>query len=124
MVDMSLKEVLYFHPETAGYQPAVDLYETDDSLVFEIDLPGINTADVLIKVYDDIVIIEGVKRESREEKTFNYLCVERKFCGFRRMLKIPIPVNSMEGKASYSEGVITVTFPKLRDKVIKIKVEI
>ncbi|MGD1075303.1 MAG: Hsp20/alpha crystallin family protein [Thermodesulfovibrionales bacterium] len=124
MVNMSLKDILYFHPETAGYQPAVDLYETDDSLVFEIDLPGIDPADVLIKVYDDIVIIEGVKRERREEKRVNYLCVERKFCSFRRMFKIPTPVNSREGKASYSEGVITLTFPKLGDKVINIKVEI
>jgi HSP20 family protein len=121
---MSLKDVLYFHPETAGYQPSVDLYETDDNLVFEIDLPGINPDDVLIKVYDDIVIIEGVKRERREEKKLNYLCVERKFCGFRRMLKIPTPVNSLAGKALYSEGVITLRFPKLRDKVVKIKVEI
>jgi HSP20 family protein len=123
MVNMSVKDALYFHPETAGYRPSVDLYETDDSLVFEIDLPGINPDDVCIKVYDDIVIIEGIKRERREEKKLNYLCVERKFNSFRRMLKIPIPVNSMAGKASYREGVITLRFPKLGNKVFKIKVE-
>ena len=120
---MLLKEALYVHPETAGYQPSVDLYEADDSLVFEIDLPGIGPDDVLIKVYDDTVIIEGVKRERREGKRLKYLCVERKFNSFRRILKIPVPVDSMAGKASYHEGVITLKFPKLRDQVVEIKIE-
>jgi HSP20 family molecular chaperone IbpA len=39
------------------------------------------------------------------------------------MVKIPVPVNSMAGKASYRDGMIIVTFPKIKDKVIKIKIE-
>jgi HSP20 family protein len=119
---MSLKSVLYFHTGAAEYQPVVDVYETNDSLVFEVDLPGISPDDVLVKVYDDIVIIEGVKRERRGERR-NYLCMERKFAGFRRILTMPIRVDAAAGKASYSEGVLMVRFPKLRDAVIKIKIE-
>ena len=119
---MSGKSVLFYHTETAGYQPLVDLYETDDHLVFEIELPGVDPKEVLIKVYDDLVILEGVKREWRDERRVRYLCMERKFVSFRRILKIPVPVNSMAGEAAYREGVITLKFPRLKDKVIRIKI--
>lgn len=120
---MSLRSGLYFHKETAGYFPLLDLYETDDSLILEMDLPGITPENVLIKVYEDLLIIEGIKRKTHEEKGFRYLCMERRFESFRRMVKIPIPVNPIAGKASYSDGVITVTFPKIKDRVIKIRIE-
>ncbi|HXX58999.1 MAG TPA: Hsp20/alpha crystallin family protein [Thermodesulfovibrionales bacterium] len=119
---MSIKSVVYFEAET-GYQPFIDLYETEEDLVIEIELPGINPEDVLIKVYGDVVIIEGVKREKRAEKKVNYICMERKFASFRRILKIPTPVNTMAGKALYREGVVTLRFPKLKDRVVKIKIE-
>jgi len=119
---MSFMRGVYFQAET-GYQPFVDLYETDEDLVIEIELPGTNPEDALIKIYGDIVIIEGVKRETRAEKTVNYICMEREFGGFRRILKLPTPVNTMAGKAVYHEGVVTLKFPKLRDRVFKIKIE-
>lgn len=119
---MSPERLVYIQAE-AVYEPLVDLYETDESLVFEVELPGIDPGDVLVKVYDDIVIIDGVKREIREGKLLGYVCMERKFASFRRVLRIPVAVNAQEGRASYNEGVLTVTFPKLKNKVIRIKIE-
>jgi len=120
---MSPRSVLYFRREASGSLPLVDLYETDDNLVLEMDLPGVDPEDVLIKVYDDSIIIEGIKREQRTEKGFKYMCMERSFESFRRMIKIPVPVNSVAGRASYSNGVVTLTFPKIKERVIKIKIE-
>lgn len=118
---MSHISVPYFHTEATS-QPLIDLYETDDSLVFKIDLPGINPDEVLIKVFDDIVVIEGVRSERHDTRRFKYICMERTFEAFRRMIRIPVPVNSTAGKASYNDGVITLSFPKIREKVIKIKI--
>ncbi len=120
---MSVKSVLYFNRETAGSLPLVDVYETDDSLVLEMDLPGVDPNDVLIKVYEDVIIVEGIKRERHREKRFKYICMERSFESFRRMIKIPVPVDSAAGKASYRDGVVTLAFPKVKDRVIKIKIE-
>lgn len=119
---MSHKSVLYLHTE-ATLHPLIDLYETDDSLVFKIDLPGINPDEVLIKVYDDIVIIEGIKREINDEGRFKYICMERTFEGFRRVIKMPVTVNTLSGKASYNDGVVTLSFPKMKGKFIKIKID-
>lgn len=120
---MPSRSFLDYHMETAGSLPLVDVYETDDKLVLEMDLPGIDPADVLIKVYEDAIIIEGMKREARKEKRLRYICMERSFESFRRMIRIPVPVNAVAGKAWYEHGVITVTFPRIKEGVVKIKIE-
>jgi HSP20 family protein len=120
---MSLRNVLFLQRESSGSLPLVDLYETDDTLVLEMDLPGINPADVLIKVCEDVIIIEGIKRESQKEKKYKYLCMERSFESFRRMIRIPVPVSPAAGRAKYTNGVITLTLPKMKERVIKIKIE-
>jgi HSP20 family protein len=120
---MPFRSFLDYHRETAGSLPLVDVYETDDKLVLEMDLPGIDPEDVLIKVYEDAIIIEGIKREARKEKRLRYICMERSFESFRRMIRIPVPVNAVEGKAWYEHGVITVTFPRIKEGVVKIKIE-
>jgi HSP20 family protein len=120
---MSLRNVLYLHRESSGSSPLVDLYETDDNLVLEMDLPGIDPADVLIKVYEDVIIIEGIKRENRKERRYRYLCMERSFDSFRRIVRIPVPVNSSSGTAAYRNGVLSLTLPKIKERVIKIKID-
>lgn len=104
-------------------EPLLDLYETDENLVIEIDLPGINPEDILIKIFEDIVIIEGIKREIEREKRLRYLCMERNFDSFRRIIRLPVMVNSTAGRALYSEGVLRLTLPKIKEKVFKIKIE-
>ena len=118
-----MRNVLYFHREAAGSFPLADLYETDDALVLEMDLPGIDPDDILIKVYEDVIIIEGVKKESRKDRKYKYVCMERSFESFRRMLRIPVPVNPAEGRAVYHNGVVMVTLPKVKERVIKITIE-
>lgn len=120
-----LKNLIYTYDavlETV-YQPLLDLYETKEEIVVEIDLPGIGTDDVLVKVFEDLLIIEGIKREVEEERKIRYICMERNFESFRRMIRLPVAVNSTAGKAVYSEGVLKLTFPKIKEKVFKIKIE-
>lgn len=105
--------------------PLVDIYETGDSLVVEADLPGIEPERLVIKVYEDLVILEGVRTSQDRAVTqggSRYLCMERYCRSFRRMIRLPISVNTMAGKARYRNGVLTLTFPKLKGRVIRIAV--
>ncbi|MCI4625375.1 MAG: Hsp20/alpha crystallin family protein [Candidatus Magnetoovum sp. WYHC-5] len=118
-----LKECLFYNTEGSNTLPLMDVYETTDFLVFEIDLPGVDLNDVSINVYDDIVVIEGIKSAEVRPQDCRYLCMERSFDSFRRMIKIPVKVNNSEGKAKYVDGVIRLTLPKVKDRVINIKIE-
>jgi HSP20 family protein len=106
-----------------GYSPPVDLYEAGDSLVFEIDLPGIDPGDVYIYVLDDILVVEGVRNDPDAEKKRRYICMERRLKGFRRTLKIPVPVDPAAGRAFYRDGVIRVELPKALETPVRIQIE-
>lgn len=120
-----LKGLFYYDAETCTW-PLIDIYETGDDLVFDVDLPGIDPTNLSIRVYEDLLIIEGIVTDTDDELPsggLKYLCMERGIKEFRRVLKIPVHVNTVAGDAFYSNGVITVKFPKLKGKLIKIKIE-
>jgi HSP20 family protein len=123
-VEMEERETINLG-ETAG--PLLDLYETCDSIVIEADLPGIDPDKVEVWILNGILTIEGPKRKRVEEPgRVNYLCVERSYDAFRRILKITVPINPKKGAATYDRGILTITFPKVEEKrgePIKIAVE-
>ena len=107
--------------------PLLDLYETQEMLVIEADVPGMDPDDVDISILHGVITIEGVKKERIEgSEKINYLCMERTFETFRRILKFDVPIDPHGAKAHYTMGVLTVTIPRIqekRGKVVKVKVE-
>jgi len=101
----------------------MDIYETADELIFEIDLPGIEPDDVSIRVYGDMLIIEGTRNDAGREPDLRYICMERGIRGFRRVMKFPVPVNAASSEAFYFRGVISIRFPKRERKAITITVK-
>lgn len=108
--------------ETAIPLPPMDIYETTDMLIFDIDLPGVAIEDMSIKVYDEIVVIEGIRSKLSIDNR-RFLCMERTHETFRRMIKLPIRVSTALATAVYKEGVITLRFPKIKDRVFQIRIE-
>lgn len=105
-----------------GCSPLVDLYETAEELVFEIELPGVEPSDIGIQVVEHFLIMEG-KCPVVSGRKGTFLCMERQRKSFRRILNIPIAVDVTKGSATYRNGVITVRFPKLKGKWIAISIE-
>jgi HSP20 family molecular chaperone IbpA len=121
-----MRRNLFFYEVKSYKEPLIDLYETEDELIFKIDIPGIDIRNISVKVYEDLLIVEGlllVGKEECSEEGLKYLCMERNIKTVRRVIRIPIPVNTVAGTAFYENGVVTIKFPKLRDKLIKIKIE-
>ncbi|MSR46022.1 MAG: Hsp20/alpha crystallin family protein [Planctomycetes bacterium] len=50
----------------ANFLPALDLRETDDALIAEVELPGLKSEDVHVQVQDDMLVLRG---ERKQEKT-------------------------------------------------------
>jgi len=101
--------------------PPVDVYETEDSLIVEIDLPGIETEKILIKVFNDLLILEGLRQEMIKEDV-RFICMERSRDAFRKIIRLPVEIESDRGTAIYNNGVITLRFPKIKARVVKIKI--
>ncbi len=104
--------------------PPIDISETDNELLVKAELPGISKKDIKLTLEENILTISGEKTEEREEKERNYYLVERRFGSFRRSVTLPVSIDPDKVKASYRDGVLTVTIPKREEaKVRKIKVE-
>lgn len=115
---------LYFYKIENYNELPVDYYETDNSFIFEIDLPGIDLEKMSLNVYENLLIIEGFKKDDEDNiEGLKYLCMERGRNNFKRVIKIPISVDTTSGEAIYEKGVLTIKFPKLKGKLLKINVK-
>jgi HSP20 family protein len=107
------------------WQPAVDIYETADSIVIKAELPDIEQKDIDVKIEDNLLTIKGERKHESEVKKENYHRIERYFGSFQRSFKLPGTVEQEKVVATCEKGVLTVTLPKKEEvKPKQINVEV
>ena len=94
--------------------PAVDLAETGQEYVFEVDLPGVNPEEVQLEVDSAGISISG-KRRTRSQSG-RWLRVERPAGAFIRQLPLP-PNTTGEIYGSFADGVLELRVPKARHEI-------
>ena len=92
--------------------PAMDLVETDDSLVLRADLPGLERKDIEVEVKDGVLTVAGERRAEHEDKREGFHRVERSFGRFSRSLELPKGVDPDAVSAEFHNGVLEVRVPK------------
>jgi HSP20 family protein len=68
--------------------------------------------DLDVSVSGDTLIINGEKRQQKEEKDKNYHFTERAYGSFQRSFAVPEGVARDKMAADLSKGVLTVTLPR------------
>lgn len=104
-----------------NYTPFVDIFETPDKFVVEIDLPGMDNRDLSVSICCNTLVIEGLKRKEAKNPNSAYICLERRFGRFCRTVEIPPAVDQHGIKAVYELGVLSVIFPRKKDKTTIIR---
>jgi HSP20 family protein len=103
-------------PGDSEHTPFIDIFETAESFVVEIELPGFDRRDLSLSICCNMLVIEGFKREETRGQQVTYICLERRFGRFCRTVEIPPGVDQKGIRATYEKGVLSVTFPRLKDK--------
>ncbi|GCF83463.1 Hsp20/alpha crystallin family protein [Geobacter sp. SVR] len=107
------------------WQPAVDIYETADSIVIKAELPEVDQKDIEVRIEDNTLLLKGERRHSGEVKKENYHRIERYFGAFQRSFSLPAMIQQEKVSATCDRGVLTITLPKREDATPKqIKVEV
>jgi HSP20 family protein len=112
--------------EEAEWLPAVDVAETKNEVVVNVEIPGMDPKEFDISLKEGTLTIKGEKKQERVEGEENYHLVERRYGAFSRSIPLPQEVESDKISTSYKEGILKVTLPKsgeTKKKEIKIKVE-
>ncbi|MFO0899015.1 MAG: Hsp20/alpha crystallin family protein [Pirellulales bacterium] len=91
--------------------PAVNLWEQDDAVFVEAELPGVHGGDLDLSVSGDELLLKG-KRVSARESTQAYHRRERGEGEFARVVKLPVDVNADAVEATLENGVLLVRLPK------------
>ena len=83
-----------------------------DSVHVDIEVPGMDPQDFQISVREDVLVISGEKRVSRERRDGQYHVLERAYGAFERAVRLPVEVDEGGANASYEHGVLRVTLPR------------
>lgn len=99
---------------SVAWAPAVDLAETADNIVVTCELPGMTAEDVEISLENNVLTIQGEKKEARteEDSERRYHLWERTYGAFRRSFTLPRTVDADKISAEFANGVLTITLPK------------
>jgi HSP20 family protein len=109
--------------EAVPGQLAVDVYETKEKLVVKARTAGVNKNDLDVSISDNTLSIRGTLNAGYEEDVENYHLQECYWGEFSRSLVLPIAVKEDEIEAVLKDGVLTVSFTKVKqDSVKKIQV--
>lgn len=84
------------------------------SLRREMEIPGIESKDVEILLRDQILTIQGEKKQEREVKEENFYHMERIYGSFSRRIRLPYPVDARKVNAVFKNGVLTVQLTKIQ----------
>ncbi|KAB7614436.1 Hsp20/alpha crystallin family protein [Amylibacter sp. SFDW26] len=108
-----------------SFQPVFDVSEANGSFTIDVELPGMDIEDFDISYKGETLVISGEKTTEKDETENDYHVVERSYGKFYRSIPLGFQVEPEEVKATYKNGVLTVTIPKpkeLEDKSQKIEV--
>lgn len=92
--------------------PPLDMRETDREFVVTVELPGVDKKDIKVDLSDDVLTIEGEKREEKDRESGNYHVIERSWGSFRRSVRLPAEVDRDAVSATFKDGVLEVKLPK------------
>lgn len=92
--------------------PPVNIHETPDSLVVEIELPGVDEQSLDLSVTHDSLTLKGERPALARDNETTVHIRERGYGSFSRAVMLPVPVDGDRAKATYASGILTVRLPK------------
>ncbi|HTV24309.1 MAG TPA: Hsp20/alpha crystallin family protein [Polyangiaceae bacterium] len=108
---------------TQGFNPAVDIVESDTAYLVKAELPGLAPENIDVQVENDVLTVRGERKYDKEEERGGYRRVERSYGSFARSFVLPkgTPIDAIDAKVEH--GVLTVTIPKAPVATVR-KVEV
>jgi HSP20 family protein len=97
---------------TQSWTPAVDVWETENDLVYAFDLPGIPKDQVSVEIEDNTLTVRAERERTHDVSEERFYRFERRFGTFERTISLPHGTSEDSIKADFSDGVLEVHVPK------------
>lgn len=96
-----------------GWDMAVDVFEEKDQVTVKMSLPAIKPNELNISVDGDLLSISGERQEEHEVDDKEYYSKEIRRGSFSRVVELPTAVDAANAEASYLDGLLCISLPKL-----------
>lgn len=97
--------------EGAAWIPAIEVKEKEGKLLVNAELPGVKKEDVKVHIDGDTLIVEGERKQEKEEKREGYYHSERSYGKFYRSIPLPEGAKTDQTAAQFNNGVLEVSVP-------------
>lgn len=109
----------------SGWSPALDVTQDKDHVFVRVELPGMKKEEIDISLHEGTLAISGERKHEEEKTEGDTFRSERYFGKFHRTVTLPSAVEGDRVKASYKDGILSITLPKAEEsKPRQIDVEV
>ena len=91
----------------------VEVSETEAAIAVKASLPGVEPEDIDVSVQANSLTIKAESKDEAEEKGKNYLRREMSYGSMQRSFALPAAVDPDRAEASFQNGVLRLTLPKV-----------
>jgi HSP20 family protein len=95
-----------------SWMPAVDVWETDNELVYAFDIPGISEDEISVEYDEGALTVSGKRERTEQSENDRFYRYERRFGSFSRTVGLPQGVEEDAIQADYRNGVLEIHVPK------------
>lgn len=110
--------------QSVGIIPPVDMYETEKAVVVETPVPGIDPGKIDVTVENGMLTIKGSTERKTEVDDKNYYRKEVRQGTIFRQVALPAHTDHQGAEASFENGVLKITLPKIEQKSSSIKINV
>jgi HSP20 family protein len=97
---------------TGIWEPPVDVYETDDAIVLQVELPGVSKDAVTVELQEHTIRLSGERTREPAVTGGQYHREEGRYGAFQRAFRMPTIVDEAKIQATYTDGVLALRLPK------------
>lgn len=102
--------------DSSKWLPNVDLCEDAKQLLIKVELPGVSKEHIQLVYQEGFLRISGEKKNAAPGVKAHYLCLERSYGKFSRILHLNSVVNVDAASAKLHNGILTILLPKLANR--------
>jgi HSP20 family protein len=98
--------------QAQAWVPTMDVWETEDSVHYAFDLPGLTQDAIQVEVEDGTLTVSATRVREQKQDSDTFHRFERRFGTFSRAIGLPAGISDDAINASYVNGVLEISVPK------------
>ena len=126
ILEESLPHATETESHAGSWMPPVDIFEKEDSLVLEAELPGLKKEDLDIQIENNNLTLRGERKHQMETQEQDYFRIERSYGTFVRSFSLPATIQRERITAAMKDGVLQIVLPKAeeaRPKKVEVQID-